>query len=191
MQKNKFFHELAIVWSAKKWSKDTFFLFSITFPLQILQMQQQWHFHCFAILGSTSIDIHSVTQRLLRSQPGSGSCNLSWLLAQKIMKGIHSCKPAWLNCPISHLPVPLQDIKKNRKKVAIYWSYITRQRWLWKTGQQQPKSIHKACRACIGWFSEAGLHEWMPFVIFHAKSCDRSQHPLRANFWVGIASCCV
>ena len=86
---------------------------------------------------------------------------------------------------------PYRIYKKNRKKVAIYWSYINRQRWLWKTGQQQPKSIHKACRACIGWFSEAGLHEWMPFVIFHAKSCNRSQHPLRANFWVGIASCCV
>ena len=27
MQKNFFFHELAIVWSAKKWSKDTFFSF--------------------------------------------------------------------------------------------------------------------------------------------------------------------
>ena len=30
----------------------------------------------------------------------SGSYDLSQLLAQKIMKGIHSCKPASLNCPL-------------------------------------------------------------------------------------------
>ena len=27
----------------------------------------------------------------------------------------------------------------------------------------------------IGWFSEAGLHKWMPFVIFHARSRERSR----------------
>ena len=26
----------------------------------------------------------------------------------------------------------------------------------------------------VGWFCEAGLHEWMPFVIFCTRSCERS-----------------
>ena len=43
----------------------------------------------------------------------------------------------------------------------------------------------------IGRFSEAGLHEWMPFVIFRARSRERSQRRFRANFWAGVASRCV
>ena len=39
----------------------------------------------------------------------------------------------------------------------------------------------------IGRFSEAGL----PFVIFHARSCERSQRHFRADCWVGVASRCV
>ena len=44
-------------------------------------------------------------------------------------------------------------------------------------------------RLSIGRFSEAGLHKWMPFVIFRARSHKRSQRHFRADFWVGIASC--
>ena len=43
----------------------------------------------------------------------------------------------------------------------------------------------------IGRFSEAGLHKLMPFVIFHARSRERSLCHSWADFWVGIASCCV
>ena len=43
----------------------------------------------------------------------------------------------------------------------------------------------------IGRFSEAGLHKWMPFVTFRARSRDRSQRHFRADFWVGVASRCV
>ena len=43
----------------------------------------------------------------------------------------------------------------------------------------------------IGWFSEAGLHEWMPFVIFRARSRETSQRHFRADFWVSVASRCV
>ena len=42
------------------------------------------------------------------------------------------------------------------------------------TGSPQDESyIHNYF---IGWFSQAGLLEWMCFVIFHARSCERSQH---------------
>ena len=43
----------------------------------------------------------------------------------------------------------------------------------------------------IGRFSEAGLHEWMPFVIFRVRSCKMLQYHFWADFWVGVASCCV
>ena len=51
--------------------KDTFCLPSIPFPRSFLQLQQNWHLYCFAILISTSTVIHSVKQRLLRNRPGS------------------------------------------------------------------------------------------------------------------------
>ena len=43
----------------------------------------------------------------------------------------------------------------------------------------------------IGRFDEAGLHEWIPFVIFRARSRERSQRHFRADFWVGVALRCV
>ena len=43
----------------------------------------------------------------------------------------------------------------------------------------------------VGRFSEAGLLKWMPFIIFCARSRERSQCHFRPNFWVGVASCCV
>ena len=43
----------------------------------------------------------------------------------------------------------------------------------------------------IGRFSEAGLHEWMSFVIFRGRSRERSQRHFLADFWVGVASRCV
>ena len=41
--------------------------------------------------------------------------------------------------------------------------------------------------ASVGQFSEASL----PFVIFCARSRERLQHHFRADFSVGVASCCV
>ena len=66
------------------------------FPRYFLQLQQWGHLYCFAVLGSTSIVIHSVKQRLLRIRPGS---DFSRLLARKITKGIHSCNS--LNRPVA------------------------------------------------------------------------------------------
>ena len=67
------------------------------FPGNFCNCNIWWHLYCFTILGLTSIVIHSVKQHLLRNQPGSDSCDLLLLIARKITKGIHSCKPASLN----------------------------------------------------------------------------------------------
>ena len=95
-----FFHELAIFWLAEKRCKDTHFsilhhlspvIFANATVMAFLLLRSSWfNFHCY-----TQRD-----QRLLRNRPGSGSYDLSRLLARKITKGIHSCKPASLNHPI-------------------------------------------------------------------------------------------
>ena len=87
LQKAFFFHKLATFRSAKKRRKDTFFPHT-----------KWWHLYCFAILGSTSIVIHSEKQRQLRNRPGSDSATSRDFL-RKTTKGIHSCKPASLNRP--------------------------------------------------------------------------------------------
>ena len=57
----------------------------------------------FVLLRNSMFNFHCYTQREATPTQKSArkwSCNLSRLLARKITKGIHSCKPASLNCPI-------------------------------------------------------------------------------------------
>ena len=87
MPKTAFFpHDLTIFWLAVKTMQRQFVPSSTTFPLQFSQTRR----YSFTILGSTSIVIHNVNQRLLRKQPGSGSYDLPRLLARKITELGHS-----------------------------------------------------------------------------------------------------
>ena len=57
----------------------------------------------FVLLRNCSFNFHCYTQREVMPTQKLGRkwhCNLSRLLPRKITKGIHSCKPASLNCPI-------------------------------------------------------------------------------------------
>ena len=74
---------------------------SITFPPVILTNATVVAFLLLRSFSSTSIVIHSVSQCLLKNRSRSGSYDLSRLYARKIMKGIHSRKPASLNRPIA------------------------------------------------------------------------------------------
>ena len=48
---------------------------------------QQWgHLYCFEILGSTSIVIHSVNQRLLRNRPGSDAATSRDFLGERLQR---------------------------------------------------------------------------------------------------------
>ena len=66
------------------------------FPGIFLQLQQWWHLYCFAILGSASIIIHSMKQRLLTNWPGSDAATSRDFLRERLQraftraKGIHS-----------------------------------------------------------------------------------------------------
>ena len=57
----------------------------------LLLHNSSFNFHCYAQREATP------TQK--SAQNLNGSCDVSRLLARKITKGIHSCKPASLNCP--------------------------------------------------------------------------------------------
>ena len=93
-----FFHELVIFWSAKKWQT----LFSTFHPLSpvffatatvvaFVQLHNsRFNFHCYRHCEATP------TQK----SAWKWHCNLSQLLAQKITKGNHLCKPFSLNRPI-------------------------------------------------------------------------------------------
>ena len=58
----------------------------------VLLHNSRFNFHCYTQCEAMP------TQKSSRKWRGS----LSWLLVRKITKGIHSCKPASLNCPIKH-----------------------------------------------------------------------------------------
>ena len=70
MHQNAFFPQTRNLLVSQK-TTQTFFHPPSPFPDNFLLLQQCWHLYCFAILGSTSIVIHCVKQRLLRKQPGS------------------------------------------------------------------------------------------------------------------------
>ena len=60
----------------------------------------------FVLLPNSRFSFHCYTQLELTAYseigPGIGSCDLSRLLARKITKGIHSCKPTSPNGPSYH-----------------------------------------------------------------------------------------
>ena len=48
--------------------------------------QHCWHLYCFATLGSTSIVIHSVKQRLLRNRPRSDAVTSHYFLRERLQR---------------------------------------------------------------------------------------------------------
>ena len=54
---------------------------------------------------------------------------------------------------------------------GFYWRNTNKQ----TTGEAMAALVHFRQSLSIGRFSEAGLLEWMRFVIFHARSRERSQ----------------
>ena len=82
------------------------------------------------------------------------------------------------------------------------WNFQSKELWSFLNGSRACTSTQHHTHTCtpqycrpqatsIGWFSEAGLYKWMPFVIFHARSHERSLHHFRADFRVGVTSCCI
>ena len=53
-----------------------------------VERQQWWHLYCFTFLGSTSIVIHSMKQRLLRNQPGSDAATSRDFLRERLQRAV-------------------------------------------------------------------------------------------------------
>ena len=100
MPQNTFFpqtHDLLV--SPKN---DTKTRFSILHPLSLVIFATATVV-VFVLLCNSRFNFHCYKQRETTPTQKSAwkwHCNLSQLLARKITKGIHSCKPASLNCPI-------------------------------------------------------------------------------------------
>ena len=86
MPQNAFFPQIRDLLDSQKLTQRQFFPPSIPFPQQFLQLQQWWHLYCFAILGLTSIVIHSVKQRLLRNRPGSDAATSRDFLRERLQR---------------------------------------------------------------------------------------------------------
>ena len=98
-QKSHYFlHTLAIFWSAEKRRKDTFFHPPSPFRCNSCKRNSKG-LYCF-LQTQLLKGLYCLKQRLLRNRLRSGSCDLSRLLARKITKGVHSCKPASPSNPI-------------------------------------------------------------------------------------------
>ena len=98
-------------WSSGQPKNDAKTLFSTLHPLSmvifatatvvafILLCNSRFNFHCYTQCEAMP------TQKSARKW----RCDLSQLLARKITKGIHSCKPASLNCPIQSQNLQLDN----------------------------------------------------------------------------------
>ena len=99
--KPHFFHELAIFRTAKKQCKE---ISPPTLALLPPVIFATAAVVAFVLLRNSRLNFPCYTQREGKPTQKSAQkwcCDLSRLLAQKITKGIHSCKPALLNHPIS------------------------------------------------------------------------------------------
>ena len=68
-QNTSFFSRTYDLLVSQKRTQTLFFHHPSPFPCNFCNLQQWWHLYCFAILGSTSIIVHSVKQHLLRKRP--------------------------------------------------------------------------------------------------------------------------
>ena len=106
MPQNTFFSQICDLLVSQKMTQT---LFSTLHPLSLVIFATVVAFFwAFVLLHNSSFNFHrctrheaTPTQKLARKW----RCNLSQLLARKITKGIHSCKPASLNRPIAELSI--------------------------------------------------------------------------------------
>ena len=96
----------------------------------VMLRHSRFNFHCYTQPEATP------TQKSARKW----RCDLSRLLAQKITKGIHSCKPASLNrpigCPKMHFFPWIRDLLVSQKTtqrhffpLSIPWYFLQLQQW--------------------------------------------------------------
>ena len=111
-------HELAIFWSAKNDAKT---LFSTLHPLSLVLFATAKAV-AFVLLRNSRFNFHCYSQcEAMPTQKSAQKwcCDLSQLLAWKIIKGIHLCKPASLNHPIEQLS--FNQTICNNKNLLYTW----------------------------------------------------------------------
>ena len=109
-----------ISWSSDPQKYDTKTLFSTLHPLSPVIFATATVV-AFVLLRNPRFNFHCCTQREATPTQKSARkwrCDLSKLLARKITKGIHSCKPALLNRPIQQRPLH-HDYKQTKTLPVI------------------------------------------------------------------------
>ena len=118
------------------------------------------------LFGSSRFNFHCYTQREATPTQKSARkwhCDLSQLLAQKITKGIHLCKPTSLNYPIVKLRVGVYIY------IYIYWNHIAyfqfdrMKHW---TFLSQTSCTVLCFRCSQTWWSRARTCQWSHTLSF-------------------------
>ena len=143
MSQNNFFPQPRDLRSTKKLCKDTFFhllspviFATATVVTFVLLCNYRFNFHCYTRCEAMP------TEKLAQKW----CCDLSWHLVQKITKGIHSCKPASLNCPINSFRFmhPAPDSATQNQTYSswalfilrngypiLHWTRLVSKEWRW------------------------------------------------------------
>ena len=94
-------------------------------------------------------------------------------------------RPSWGNATTTRWSSPMSLQGRSQASSDLYWAVQWSWFFAWVNALRDlshKKSQKVTAATCIGQFSEAVLHEWMPCIIFCARSHERSQLPLLGQF---------
>ena len=107
----------------------------------------------FVLLHNSRFNFHCYTQREAMPTQKSARkwrCDLSWLLAQKITKGMHSCRPASQNRPTVH-----HQGQKHNLRTILHPPQFQFHLLLYCTTTTQSKLTFQACPAVPPWNADS------------------------------------
>ena len=154
---------------------------------QVKPMTVFWHMHrwklclCFDAYTSEIVIGFWCTPRWFLLLPsawvhgrwsGVGG-SLIWLTHWKRRRRLSQCL-CLSSKPLTSIPASAAGLSGLTQKPANC-DHLRAQDQKWGSGVPKWQEKLSFALSPIWWFSEAGLHKWMPFIIFRARSCERSQ----------------
>ena len=116
-----FFHDTAIFWSAKKRCKVTFFPTLHPLSLVVFATATVAAFlYCYAILGSTSIVIHSMKQCLLRNLHGNDATTSRNILHERLQRAFTHTNQLHWTAQESWSKITMEKNHHKEKKIVVH-----------------------------------------------------------------------
>ena len=141
----------------------------------------------FVLLRNSRFNFRCYTQREATPTQKSARkwrCDLSRLLARKITKGIHSCKPASLNLPVDNYTISLDSYTVYKFMGSYIWMHL-RYLCFFDCHADIDVCIYSSCTSwvCVKCLSvDARIYS-----TFNSIQFKNFNHPTRASFVVVMA----